>query len=220
MAAWSAKTYRDLVYGDPDFITFFEQATPIEEIARLRLGSRPARRTASTKIEDLRAIPWVFSWTQSRILLPGWYGLGAALKQGVDAYGLEFMQRMERNWTYFSALLSNAELALMKADMLIAARYVELVESPAIRERIWTAIEHEYNDAVAMMLAVTGQTKLLDRDPVLQRSIERRNPYVDPLSFIQLELLKRLRRDRRPDALLRPVLLAVNGIAGALKNTG
>jgi len=220
MADWSARRYRALVYGDPDFITFFEQATPIQEIARLRLGSRPARRTASTKIEDLRAIPWVFSWTQARMLLPGWYGLGAALKKGEAEFGLEFLQTMERNWTYFSALMSNAELALMKADMLIAARYVELVESEEIRTRIWGAMEREYHDAVKMMLAVTGQAKLLDREPVLQRSIERRNPYVDPLSFVQLELLKRLRRDGRPDALLRPVLLAVNGIAGALKNTG
>ena len=220
MAGWSAAAYRALVYGDPDFITFFEQATPIEEIARLRLGSRPARRTSSTKIEDLRAIPWVFSWTQSRILLPGWYGLGAALKRGAEEFGIEFLQKMERDWAYFSALLSNAELALMKADMLIAARYVELVETAEMRDRIWSAIEREYNDAVEMMLAVTGQAKLLDRDPVLQRSVERRNPYVDPLSFIQLELLKRLRRDGRPEPLLRPVLLAVNGIAGALKNTG
>lgn len=220
MAGWSAKTYRELVYDDPEFISFFEQATPIEEIARLRLGSRPARRTTSAKIEDLRAIPWVFSWTQSRILLPGWYGLGAALKQGERAFGLDFLREMEQGWMFFSALLSNAELALVKADMLIAARYVQLVEPAEMRERIWSAIEREYDDAVAMMLKVTNQERLLDQEPVLQRSIERRNPYVDPLSFIQLELLKRLRQSGRPEALLRPVLLAVNGIAGALKNTG
>lgn len=220
MALWSQEAYRDLVYGDPDFISFFHQATPIEEISRLKLGSRPARRTASTRIEDLRAIPWVFSWTQSRILLPGWFGLGTALAKGRETFGAEMLARMEAEWPYFSAMLANAELALAKADLPIAERYVQLVEPAELRDRIWGRIAAEYATTRDELLAITGQARLLDRDPVLQRSIERRNPYVDPLSFIQLDLLRRLRSEGRPEALLRPVLLAINGIAGALKNTG
>lgn len=220
MAGWSADAYRALVYDDPGFISFFEQATPIGEISNLKLGSRPARRKATTRIEDLRAIPWVFSWTQTRIVLPGWYGLGTALERGISEFGLAALQEMERDWPYFSALLSNAELALAKADLSIGERYVALVEPPALRDRIWGEIRAEYARTCAALLQVTGEKKLLDRDPVLQRSIERRNPYVDPMSFIQVELLRRLRQGGSPDELLRPVLLTINGIAGALKNTG
>lgn len=220
MMAWSAATYRELVYGEPDFVSFFEQATPIDEIARLQLGSRPARRSASTRIEDLRAIPWVFSWTQVRILLPGWYGLGSALAQWRDEYGIELLEEMDRDWPFFTAMLSNAELALAKADPPIAERYVQLVEPPEMRDRIWGQIQAEYDRSVELILAITKQKRLLDREPVLQRSIERRNPYVDPLSFIQLDLLRRLQTEKESDQLVRAVLLAVNGIANGLKNTG
>lgn len=226
MAEWSTSTYRDLVYGDADFITFFQQATLIDEIARLKLGSRPARRTSSTRIEDLRAIPWVFSWTQSRILLPGWYGLGTALSRGEETYGLTMLRGMESEWPFFGALLSNAEMALAKADLRIAERYVALVTPEAIRDRIWGLIREEFERTREMVLAIKDQDHLLDREPMLQRSIARRNPYVDPLSFVQLELLRRFRADRAHDGdgvselYLRPVLLTINGIAGALKNTG
>lgn len=220
MAEWSAAAYRALVYDDPKFVRFFQQATPMEEIARLKLGSRPARRSGSVRIEDLRAIPWVFSWTQARIILPGWYGLGAALVRGREEFGVQFLREMERGWPFFGAVLSNAELALAKADLSIAERYVRLVQPVALRERVWSRIRGEYEASAALVLEITGQARLLDRDAVLQRSIERRNPYVDPLSFIQLDLLRRLRAEGRPEALLRPVLLAINGIAGALKNTG
>jgi phosphoenolpyruvate carboxylase len=220
MAGWSEAAYRTLVYDDPEFVAFFQQATPIDEIARLRLGSRPARRTTSTRIEDLRAIPWVFSWTQARILLPGWYGLGAALTQGEEVFGLDLLREMEREWPFFGALLSNAELALAKADLMIAERYVAMVRPPELRSRIWSCIRAEYERTREALLRITGQRELLDRDPVLQRSIARRNPYVDPLSFIQLELLRRFREGGASDTFLRPVLLAINGIAGALKNTG
>jgi len=220
MAEWSAAAYRELVYGNPDFVAFFQQATPIDEIARLKLGSRPARRAASTRIEDLRAIPWVFSWTQARILLPGWYGLGTALTRGREAFGLDLLQEMERGWPFFAALLSNAELALAKADLRIAERYVALVKPAELRDRVWTCIRAEFERTRDVLLAITEQKALLDREPVLQRSIERRNPYVDPLSFIQLELLRRFRADGTSEVFLRPVLLTINGIAGALKNTG
>lgn len=220
MADRSTAVYRDLVYGDPDFITFFHGATPIEEISRHQLGSRPARRTASSNVEDLRAIPWVFSWTQARVLLPGWYGLGTALAAGRDAFGLDLLREMDAAWPFFDALLGNAEMALAKADRAIAERYVELVEPVEVRDRIWAAIRAEWDLTEHVLLAVTNQERLLDREPVLQRSIRRRNPYVDPLSFIQIELLRRLRSDGATDDRLRTALLAINGIAGGLKNTG
>ncbi|HET9659787.1 MAG TPA: phosphoenolpyruvate carboxylase [Thermomicrobiales bacterium] len=220
MAARSTEVYQALVYGDEGFVSFFERMTPIKEISELKLGSRPARRTTSHRIEDLRAIPWVFSWTQARVLLPGWYGLGAALETAVEQFGLPYLQEMETSWPFFAAVLSNAELALAKADLRVAAQYIELVEPPELRDRIWSAITSEFERTVRLVLDVTRQNALLDRDPVLQRSIERRNPYVDPLSFIQVELLERFRKSGDVDAFLRPVLLSINGIAGALKNTG
>ncbi len=220
MATWSSETYRSLIYGDDGLIPFFEQATPIRELGELKIGSRPARRTQSRRIEDLRAIPWVFSWTQSRILLPGWYGLGSALERGAREFGIDLLQQMERSWPFFSAVLANAELALAKADLAVASRYVDLVEPPDLREHIWSAIREEYHRTCEQLLQVTSQQRLLDREAVIQRSIDRRNPYVDPLSFVQAELLKRLRSGGDPAELLRPVLLSFNGIAGALKNTG
>jgi phosphoenolpyruvate carboxylase len=220
MASRSQEVYRDLVYGHPGFDCFFEQATPIQEIARLRLGSRPARRGGSQRIQELRAIPWVFSWTQSRIILPAWYGLGSALAQAREEAGLPALQEMERDWPFFAALLSNAEMGLAKADLTIGERYADLVEDETLREPIWARIRTEYERTRELVLAITGQARLLDRSPVLQRSIERRNPYVDPLSFIQVTLLRRLRTDGASEELVRPMLLTINGIAGGLRNTG
>jgi len=221
MAVRSRDLYRELVYGDPDFVSFFHQATPVGEIARLGLGSRPARRSAgSTRIEDFRAIPWVFSWTQARIILPGWYGLGSALAGAREEVGLAALQQMDRDWPFFAALLSNAEMALAKADLRIAERYVALVDDDDARERVWGRIKQEYALTEQQLLAVTDQDRLLDRAPVLQRSIDRRNPYVDPLSFIQVELLRRLRAEGSSAALERATFLAINGIAGGLRNTG
>jgi len=220
MAQRSAEAYQGLVYGDPEFVTFFQRATPIDAIAKLQLGSRPARRSGSIRIEDLRAIPWVFAWTQPRILLPAWYGLGSALRAGQEAFGLDLLREMDENWPFFDALLGNAEMALAKADLAIAERYVALVEPVELRDRIWGQIATEYALTRDLLLAVTGQERLLDREPVLQNSIERRNPYVDPLSFIQIELLARLRRYPESDSIVRALLLTINGIAGGLKNTG
>jgi phosphoenolpyruvate carboxylase len=153
-------------------------------------------------------------------LLPGWYGLGTALEQAAGDFGLEVLQEMDQGWPFFTAVLANAELALAKADFSVAEHYVELVEPPELRDRIWERIHAEYDRTVEQVKLVTGQEQLLDREQVIQNSIARRNPYVDPLSFIQVELLKRLREGGDPRSLLRPVLLSVNGIAGALKNTG
>jgi phosphoenolpyruvate carboxylase len=222
MAERSQAAYRDLVYGDPDFARFFSAVTPVEEIAGLRLGSRPARRTAGGGIETLRAIPWVFAWTQARIVLPAWYGLGTALEAVRGRHGLELLREMERGWPFFAGLLSNAEMALAKADMGIAERYVAMWEDAVPRDRIWALIREEFERAQREVLEVTGERRLLDRTPVLRESIDRRNPYVDPLSYVQVELLRRLRRDPEhvSDDLRRVSLLTINGIAGALRNPG
>ncbi len=219
MARESSVAYRTLVYDDPRFVEFFEAATPIREIARLQLGSRPARRVASSRIEDLRAIPWVFAWTQARILLPGWFGLGSGLAAVEAVFGAELPREMAASWPYFRALLGNAELGLAKADLGIAERYVALVPDTELRERVWSAIVEEYGRTVERVLAATGQSALLEAEPTLRRSVERRNPYVDPLSYVQVELLRRYRAEPSDD-LLRGVLRTVNGIAGGLKNTG
>jgi phosphoenolpyruvate carboxylase len=212
--------YRDLVYGDPDFVRFFEEATPIAEISGLQIGSRPARRKQTHRIEDLRAIPWVFSWTQSRFLLPGWYGVGTGLAVAREQFGLPILQSMARDWPFFAATIGNAEMALAKSDLDIAARYASLVQDVGLRERIWARIAHEHALAVSEILALTDQDRLLERDPVLRRSIDRRNPYVDPISFVQVELLRRARSGAADDTTMRTILRTVNGIAGGLKNTG
>lgn len=216
----STRKYRDLVYGDPDFVTFFYEATPIDAIARLQLGSRPAKRSSSNDITQLRAIPWVFSWTQCRIILPGWYGLGTALQVAIEEFGLEEMQRLWQQKPSLHSTLSNAEMAIAKADMSIAERYVQLVEDHEIRDRIWTQIRDEYELTVEMILSITGEEKLHDRDVRLQTTIERRNPYIDPLSLIQVELLRRWRANGENPELIETLHLAVNGIAGGLRNTG
>jgi phosphoenolpyruvate carboxylase len=223
MADCSTKVYRDLVYGDPDFADYFHAATPVREIQRLQLGSRPSKRRESTRIEDYRAIPWVFSWTQTRAVLPAWYGLGTSLESAREQHGAAVLQEMERDWPFFSALISNAEMACAKADLDIARRYAELYDDVPARERIWRAISGELERTVRELRHVRDEERPLDREPVLQRTIARRNPFIDPLSFVQLELLRRLRAaGGEPDDpdLVRASLLTINGIAGGLRNTG
>ncbi|HEX4109207.1 MAG TPA: phosphoenolpyruvate carboxylase [Solirubrobacteraceae bacterium] len=222
MAARSASCYRDLVHHDTDFLSFFSAVTPLHEITRLRLGSRPARRGGGSSIDELRAIPWVFSWTQARIALPGWFGLGTALAAARAEVGLERLVAMERDWPFFAGLLANAEMACAKADPAIARRYVQLWDRQPARERIWDVIAAELELVRSELLRLRGAARLLDRDPVLQASIDRRNPYVDPLSFIQVELLRRTRSAAgEPDPqLVRTSLLTINGISGGLRNTG
>ncbi len=222
MAELSEAAYRELVHRDPEFVSFFTAVTPIGEISRLRLGSRPAKRHQSGGIESLRAIPWVFSWTQARIVLPAWYGLGMALEDARERVGLDVLREMERTWPFFAGLLSNAEMALAKADFAIAKRYVALWDEEAPRERIWALIVEEFERTTRELLLVLGEARLLARQPVMRASIDRRNPYVDPLSFLQIELLRRIRA-AGPDAderLGRVSLLTINGIAGGLRNTG
>ena len=225
MAADSEAVYRSIVHDNPDFVTFFETVTPVHEIGRLRLGSRPARRSQARGIDDLRAIPWVFSWTQSRIVLPAWLGLGTALFHARERHGLELLRRMAAEWPFFTSVLSNAEMGCAKADLGIARRYVDLWEDAAARDRIWVPLQEELERTIQELVLIGGGERLLDGEPVLQASIDRRNPFVDPLSFVQIELMRRLRRgwagsDTAPEQLGRVGLLTINGIASGLRNTG
>jgi phosphoenolpyruvate carboxylase len=223
LAESACRHYRDLVYETPEFLRYFEQATPIEEIARLKIGSRPTRRSGSTRIEDLRAIPWVFSWMQCRHTLPGWYGLGSALEEFLENQpdGLRSLQDMYRSWPFWSTLIDNAQMILSKADMTIARLYADLVAETAIANEIYDRIAAEYRRTAQLVCQITGQNQLLDTMPILQNSIQQRNPYVDPLSFIQLVLLARLRAGEEPiDEIRTGVLESINGVASGLKNTG
>ncbi len=224
MAAASEAVYRSLVHDDPDFVRFFEGVTPLAEVSRLRLGSRPAKRGSAAGIGDLRAIPWVFSWTQSRIVLPAWLGLGTALRAARERHGLELLRDMATGWPFFASVLANAEMGCAKADLGIAARYVARWQDPA-RDRIWSRLRDEFELTVAELIAIDGGERLLDSEPVLQASIDRRNPAVDPLSFIQVELLTRLQGRSDDDSAVTARLhrisqLTINGIASGLRNTG
>jgi phosphoenolpyruvate carboxylase len=225
IAAAGRAAYRGVIYERPEFLAYFREATPIAEISRLRIGSRPASRRGSDQIEDLRAIPWVFSWMQSRHTLPGWFGLGSALAAFVEpgAERLALLRQMHGEWPFFSTMLGNAQLIIAKADLGIARRYAELVEDQALAEAVFGAISEEYERTREMIRRVAEVDEVLDAQPVLQRAIRQRNPYVDPLSYIQIELLRRLRAgpgQEEQEALETAVLMAINGIAAGLKNTG
>ncbi|WP_299644492.1 phosphoenolpyruvate carboxylase [uncultured Chloroflexus sp.] len=224
MATTARTAYRRLVYEDPDFLTYFRNATPVAEFNRLRIGSRPVSRRKSDRIEDLRAIPWVFSWMQSRHTIPGWFGLGSALEQfaKADPNHIHLLRAMYRHWPFFTTLLDNAQMIMLKADLGIARRYAELVPNQAIAERIFLQIEREFHRTARMICQITEYNDLLDNQPVLQHAIRQRNPYIDPLSYIQIELLRRL-REAPPEAqgeLETVLLMSINGIAAGLKNTG
>jgi phosphoenolpyruvate carboxylase len=223
LAERACKHYRDLVYDTPEFLTYFEQATPIEEIAQLKLASRPARRTTTRNVDHLRAIPWVFSWMQSRHTLPGWFGLGSAVREFLAEHprDLPTFQRMYREWHFWQTLIDNTQMILAKADLTIARLYADLVDDQGIATRIFGRIEEEYHRTVDVIREITGQRELLEQMPVLRGSIMRRNPYIDPLSYIQVVLLRRLRSGQGASAeLLTGVLESINGIASGLKNTG
>jgi len=218
--------YQDLIFRDPDFMTFFKQSTPLPEVGELNIGSRPSKRKGSDRFEDLRAIPWVFAWTQSRYLLPAWYAAGTAFSKFVngDPARLETLRTMYREYSFFSSLIDNLQMALGKADLMIARQYAGMIEDETIKQRIFTQIEEEYAKTQEMILSITGQGDILDNVPVIQESIRLRNPYVDPLSYMQVQLLTELRglRSQNEDdaELLREVLLTINGIAAGLRNTG
>jgi len=220
----SMAAYRDLVYETPGFADYFFSATPIREIAELNIGSRPASRKANQRIEDLRAIPWGFSWGQCRLTLPGWYGLGSA----VAALGAELghgraqrlLRQMHRHWPFFSTLVSNIDMVLAKSDLSLARRYAELLPDAALRQRIFGRIEAEWQRTQAALTLITGQGERLADNPALARSIEQRFPYIDPLHHLQVELIARHRSGNTAEKVKRGIHLTINGIAAGLRNTG
>jgi phosphoenolpyruvate carboxylase len=218
------RSYRGLVHESPELVGYLQAATPLEEIGRLNIGSRPTRRSLAAGLADLRAIPWVFAWTQSRVVLPGWYGLGSATSAwaGADEARWALLGTMYREWPFFKTFVDNAQLALREADMLIARVYATLA-APAVREAVFPRLREEYRLTEAALCRLTGQRDLLDEAPWLQRSIRVRNPYIDPMNYVQVALLRRLRGEASgPDAeeLGDAVRLSVNGIAAGLRNTG
>jgi phosphoenolpyruvate carboxylase len=214
--------YRHLVYETPGFENYFWESTVISEIAELNIGSRPASRDKSRSIETLRAIPWVFSWAQCRLMLPGWYGFGSAVDAWLDEHddGLALLQEMYREWPFFASVLSNMEMVLAKADLAIASRYADLVADPALRVAIFKRIRTEFESTVAALLRIMGTDELLARNPHLARSIRYRFPYLDPLNHIQIELLRRYRAGDREERSRRGIHLTINGIAAGLRNSG
>lgn len=236
LAGSSRDFYRQLVYETPEFPDYFRQATPIDLIEQLTLGSRPSRRSGKNgarNLHDLRAIPWVFAWTQSRQFLPSWYGLGFALEKFAAedratplatprrTTGFDVLRQMYRGWPFFALLIDNAEVSLAKTDLYIAGRYATMVRPKQLGGEIFRRIEQEYHRAVRCVLDISGARHLLERQPVLAESIRLRNPYVDPLNFLQLRFLQEWRRTRRPNReILRLLQITVGGIAFGMKSTG
>ena len=214
--------YRESIADNADVLTYFEEATPVGELEHAKIGSRPARRSQSRGLDDLRAIPWVFGWMQSRHLLPGWFGVGYALERfaAARAGGTDTLRRMMREFPLFEDLIGNVEIALAKADLRIAARYSALAADEKLRRRVFDMIEDEFARTRRVVLEVSEQTRLLERNRVLARSIQLRNPYVDTLSLIQLELLRRKRAGEESDELNYALAATINGIASGLRNTG
>jgi phosphoenolpyruvate carboxylase len=223
LSAHAYKAYRALVYETPGFEQYFWESTVIGEIANLHIGSRPASRKKSTAIEDLRAIPWVFGWAQCRLMLPAWYGFGAAIKAFTAAHrgsAMPLLQAMAREWPFFQTLLSAMDMVLAKSDIGIASRYKELVADVALRESIFAQLRGEWQSALEALLAILDQSAPLERNPMLARSIRNRFPYIDPLNHVQLELLKRYRAGDTDERVVAGIHLTINGIAAGLRNSG
>ena len=219
IASESRKAYRKLIYETPEFLDYFRKATPIDLIEKMRIGSRPSSRRSKSGVEDLRAIPWVFSWTQARFVLPGWYGIGTGLKKASEQFGDTEFRNMFAEWYFMRALTADAEMVLAKADLGIAKLYSELAGD--LHEQFFPIIEKEYELTRDLILEYSEHKELLEGDVTLQRAIMLRNPYVDPMSLMQIDLLSRWRESGSEDEALFDALLAsVNGIAQGLQNTG
>jgi phosphoenolpyruvate carboxylase len=217
ISATAFDAYRAVVYGDAGFKDFFRAATPIAEIAELKIGSRPASRTKSDRIEDLRAIPWVFSWAQARIMLPGWFGAGSAFAAFEDR---ALLRDMVARWPFLAATLSNLEQVLAKSDLDVARRYADLVPDKPLRDRIFGAIEAEWARTHDQLLELTDQSALLARAPGTARAIRLRLPYIEPLNHLQIELIRRHRTGDGDPRVREGILLTINGIAAGLRNSG
>jgi phosphoenolpyruvate carboxylase len=226
LSALAFAAYRSLVYETPGFATYFRESTPLSEIATLNIGSRPASRKPSQRIEDLRAIPWVFSWAQCRLMLPGWYGFGSAVAawrsevDGAGAASLATLREMYRHWPFFRTLLSNMDMVLAKSDLAIASRYASLVTDAELRARIFNRLREEWRLTRDALLAITETTELLADNPLLKRSIRNRFPYMDPLNHLQVELLHRHRGGETDERIGRGIHLTINGVAAGLRNSG
>jgi phosphoenolpyruvate carboxylase len=223
----SMAAYRALVYETPGFTEYFFSSTPIREIAELNIGSRPASRKASQRIEDLRAIPWGFSWGQCRLTLPGWYGFGSAVRAFVSTGTPEvqkertaLLQKMYKQWPFFKTLLSNMDMVMAKSDLALASRYSELVTDARLRKKIFTAIEAEWHSTAQALATITGDKNRLANNSALQRSIRHRFPYIDPLHHLQVELVRRYRAGQADERVQRGIHISINGIAAGLRNTG
>jgi phosphoenolpyruvate carboxylase len=217
LSAQACREYRSLVYETAGFPVFFRQMTPLKEISELKIGSRPASRSQSDRIEDLRAIPWVFSWAQARVMLPGWYGVGQALESfGDDA----LLREMHDAWPFFRATLDNLEMVLSKSDMNLAARYATLVMERPLADGIFGRIRDTWALTHDRLLVITGQSRLLERHPALDASIRLRLPYIEPLNLLQVELLKRHRAGETDPRVREGIQLSINAIATALRNSG
>jgi phosphoenolpyruvate carboxylase len=223
LSALAFKAYRGLVYETDGFADYFWGSTVITEISTLNIGSRPASRKKTREIEDLRAIPWVFSWAQCRLMLPGWYGFGSAVETWISEHpeqGMPFLQELYREWPFFRMLLSNMDMVLAKSSIAIASRYAELVPDEALREKIFGRIKREWNLSIETLLDIMGQERLLQGNPLLDRSIRNRFPYLDPLNHVQVELLKEHRAQNPDEQVLRGIQLTINGISAGLRNSG
>jgi phosphoenolpyruvate carboxylase len=223
LSAEAYRAYRGLVYETEGFERFFHEATVIGEIANLNIGSRPSSRKPSERIEDLRAIPWVFSWAQCRLMLPGWYGFGAAVNAWLVAQprrGITVLQAMYREWPFFQMLLSNMDMVLAKSDIAIASRYAELVPDRELRDRVFSRLRAEWQSTIDALFKIMGQESLLESNPLLARSIRHRFPYLDPLNHMQIELLRRYRAGDTDDDVVIGIHLTINGIAAGLRNSG
>jgi len=223
LSALAFKAYRGLVYETEGFADYFWASTVITEIATLNIGSRPASRKKTREIEDLRAIPWVFSWAQCRLMLPGWYGFGSAVESWIAEHpdkGMPFLRELYREWPFFRTLLSNMDMVLAKSSIAIASRYAELVPDVELREKIFGRIKSEWQSVIDKLLDIMGQDRLLQGNPLLERSIRNRFPYLDPLNHVQVELLKEHRAQNADEQVLRGIQITINGISAGLRNSG
>ncbi len=223
LSALAFKAYRGLVYETDGFADYFWGSTVITEISTLNIGSRPASRKKTREIEDLRAIPWVFSWAQCRLMLPGWYGFGSAVETWIAEHpeqGMPFLKELYREWPFFRMLLSNMDMVLAKSSIAIASRYAELVPDEALREKIFGRIRREWHLCIETLLDIMGHERLLQGNPLLDRSIRNRFPYLDPLNHVQVELLKEHRAQNPDEQVLRGIQITINGISAGLRNSG
>jgi phosphoenolpyruvate carboxylase len=223
LSALAYAAYRGLVYETEGFVDYFWASTVITEISTLNIGSRPASRKKTRAIEDLRAIPWVFSWAQCRLMLPGWYGFGSAVETWISQHpdkGMPFLKELYREWPFFRTLLSNMDMVLAKSSIAIASRYAALVPDRALRENIFGRIRREWHASIETLLDIMGQDRLLQGNPLLERSIRNRFPYLDPLNHVQVELLKEHRAQNPDEQVLRGIQLTINGISAGLRNSG